>query len=253
MTLFSRIQGQGPHLIILHGVFGSGDNWGTFVRPLLASHTVHLLDQRNHGRSPHSTDATYPTLAQDVVDYMDGQGIASAAIVGHSMGGKVGLFTAWLHPSRVQRLAVIDIATRAYAPHHGAQIAGMRAVDPATLQSRAEADARMAVYINDAGVRQFLLKNLHRTEGGSFTWRHNLEGLVTAQMQIGQGLPTDAQINSPLLFVRGATSNYITPEDEQDIARQFPQAVVATVPGAGHWVQVEQPSALLALLTPFLG
>ena len=167
------------------------------------------------------------------------------------MGGKVGMFLAWLYPDKVRKLAVIDIAPRSYPPHHEAELAGMSAVDPATLPDRTTADVRMAKFVSNPATRQFLLKNLHRTDDGKFAWRHNVSGLAAAQESIGAALPPEATIDCPLLFVRGGSSSYITQADERDIRIRFAQVQIETVEGASHWVQVDKPAALQYIISRF--
>ena len=253
VELAARVVGQGPPLVVLHGVFGSGDNWGTFVKPWQERCTLHLLDLRNHGRSPWAPALDYPHLAADVARYITDNALGPVALMGHSMGGKTALHVAAYHPQTVARLAVIDIAPRAYTPHHQAYLAGLRALDPPTLQNRAQAEERMARHVANVGIRQFLLKSLARTEDGGFTLRLNVDALEANIEQVGKALPADARIGQPLLFVRGALSDYISAQDEADISARFPQAQVATVAEAGHWVHVDNPAGLAAVLAPFFG
>jgi esterase len=253
VKLYSRIVGTGPPLIILHGVFGSGDNWATFLRPLAERYTLHMLDLRNHGRSPHAAPMTYQAMAEDVAQYaqthFDGN---PAGIIGHSLGGKLALFLAWLMPSLVERVCVVDIAPREYKPHHQPQIAGMRAVDPPSLTTRHEAEERMSPHITEPDVRAFLLKNLARTETGGFTWKLNLDLMAQSMEFVGEGLPSQAVVTQPLTFIRGGASRYISEEDIAYIELHFPQARIVTIPNAGHWIQVDQPDLLMAELTTWL-
>lgn len=252
VELSSRIVGTGPAILVLHGVFGSGDNWGTFVKPWQDRRTLHLVDLRNHGRSPHAKQMDYPTMAADVAAYIDRHGLGKVGVIGHSMGGKTGMQLAADFPDKVERLAVIDISPRAYTPHHQRYIEGMRALDLSTLESRAQAEERMAVYVRDAGVRQFLLKNLARDpDTGGFVLRLNLDVLAQFVQEVGNALPQEARIDCPLMFIGGGNSDYIGAQDEADILHRFPQAEVVSVPGAGHWVQVDQPQSLAVLLEGF--
>lgn len=252
VELYSRVLGQGPPVVILHGVYGSGDNWNTFVKPLAETYSVHLVDLRNHGRSPHAEEFNYNVLAADVAHYMQSRNLGPSLVIGHSMGGKAAMWLAWQHPELVKALVVVDIAPRYYTPHHEQEIAGMRAVNPATLASRTEADERMAAHVPDPGVRQFLLKNLGRSEAGGFEWKHNLEGIVANVAEVSVELPVEARIACPTLFVAGGNSRYISAEDEADIHRRFADARVVRVPGASHWVQVEKPAELLQIIQEFV-
>ena len=253
VPLFAKVAGQGPPLLVLHGVFGSGDNWATFVKPWLEQRTVHLLDLRNHGKSPHAPDTSYAALAADVAAYIQNLELGPVAVLGHSMGGKTTLQLAATYPSLVSRAAIVDIAPRGYRPHHQAYLDGYRALDVATLQSRAQAEERMAAFVPDASLRQFLLKNLGRNADGTFALRLNLEAVASGIENVGAALPENANITCPLLCVGGAASNYIRPEDEADIKRRFPQAQVRMIAGAGHWIHVDQPAALAQALQAFFG
>ena len=253
VPLSSRIVGQGPPILILHGVFGSGDNWGTFAKPWQDRRTLHLLDLRNHGRSPHADVMDYPSMAADVAAYIDAHDLGAVDMIGHSMGGKAGMYLASCYPEKVKRLAVIDIAPRAYAPHHEKYLAGLAALDLPTLQNRAQAEERMAAYVPDMGTRQFLLKTLVRDEAGRFALRLNLPVLAASILNVGEALLDDARIVCPLLFIAGGNSGYISVRDENDIRNRFPQAQTTIIPDAGHWVQVEQPIALARVLEQFFG
>jgi esterase len=251
-SLFFRQSGQGPALFVLHGVFGSGDNWLTVTKQLAEHFTVYLIDQRNHGRSFHSQDFSYPILCQDVVDFAQDQGVDSFHLIGHSMGGKVAMNLAVLHPGLLRKMVVVDIAPRYYTPHHQQIIAGFDAVQLATIQSRSEAEQQMAAFIDEPDVRQFLLKNLYRTETGSYDWRINLPILRKAVMEIGQGLPEGPPISVPTLFLKGGNSRYISAQDEVEIAQRFTHSMIETIAGAGHWLQAEKPVEFLETVMPFL-
>ena len=253
VPLYARQVGQGPEdIVILHGVFGSGDNWGTFIKPWATQYKVHLVDLRNHGRSPHAIPISYELMAADVAQYITANCKASCHIIGHSMGGKTAMYLAWKFPQLVKSLAVIDIAPRQYPAHHQLYIQGMRSVDPPSLNSRAEAETRMAEFVKEPGVRQFLLKNLGRSEAVLFEWKHNLEGIAANIDEVGVELPQEAKITCPLLFVRGTQSGYIQSEDEVEIKSRFPQAQIVAIDNAGHWIQVENPNDRMLELNRFL-
>lgn len=252
MQLFYRELGQGQPLVVLHGLFGSCDNWLTVSKPLAEHFHVFLVDQRNHGRSPHTAEHSYKTMAEDVVEFLQQQGIKKAHILGHSMGGKTAMYLALHFPEVVEKLIVADIAPRYYPPHHQDVIAGFGTIDLATLSSREEADKLMSKELPEIGVRQFLLKNLYRDENSQFAWRMNLEGLVSQIENIGEeskGTP----FASTSLFIRGELSKYIQEKDLPLIKQLFPNYTLATISGAGHWVQAEKPTefvtAVLEALT----
>ncbi len=244
--------GEGPPLIILHGVFGSGENWFTVSKLFTPHFRVFLVDQRNHGRSPKSEEFSYDILVEDLKDFADQQGINSFYLIGHSMGGKVAMKFASRYPQRLIKLVVVDIAPRFYDPHHQQIIAGLRAVDLETMSSRTEADAAMAGYIPEPDVRQFLLKNLFRDESGKFAWRINLPVLEKAVGQIGEALSPEAHITTPTLFIRGEKSRYISDRDMAEIPMRFSNSRVITIAGAGHWVQAEKPEPFARAVLNFL-
>lgn len=251
ISLHYRESGEGPALVILHGVFGSGENWFTVAKKFSEHFRVFLPDQRNHGRSPHSNEFGYPELVQDLKDFADDHGLDKFFLIGHSMGGKVAMNFAGLYPQRLHAMVVVDIAPRYYAPHHQEVIAGLKAVDLEHAVSRQEAEAAMAAFIDEADVRQFLLKNLYRREDGKFAWRINLGVLEKAVGTIGASMEESDPSDVPALFIRGSNSRYIRPEDEAEISRRFPGSRVETIEGAGHWVQAEQPEAFTETVLRF--
>jgi esterase len=250
--LYYTTLGQGPPLVILHGVFGSGENWAT-VSKIFADHfTVWLPDQRNHGRSPHDPVHTYAAMADDLkkfaVDHVSGPFF----LIGHSMGGKVAMHAARLYPELLRKIVVVDIAPRSYEPHHQSVISGLQAVPLDTVGSRTEAASYMAPFIQEEDVRQFLLKNLYRNQEGRFSWRINLPVLARAVSEIGGELPPGPPIDVPALFVKGGKSRYINDADMSAIPLRFPRSEFAVVEDAGHWVQAEKPAEFARLVLSFL-
>ncbi len=237
--------------MILHGVFGTSDNWQTFGKTLAERHRVVLVDQRNHGQSPHSDEFNYPTMADDLKTLVEDQQLPRPVVLGHSMGGKTAMFFAVRYPELLSKLIVVDIAPRAYPVHHQAVLDAFAAVKIDQIQSRSEAEEQMMPLVPEKGVRQFLLKNLQRADDG-FSWKLNLPVIRDNIEAIGEAVPDDSPVEIPALFVRGEKSDYIKKEDEVLIKRIFPVAQVATVKGAGHWVHAEQPEALLEVVTDFL-
>ncbi|EMR03757.1 alpha/beta fold hydrolase [Cesiribacter andamanensis] len=252
MTLYYRETGQGQPLIILHGLFGAGDNWLSVARLLEEEYRVILPDARNHGQSPHDAEFTYSAMASDLVELLDELGLPDAIFVGHSMGGKAVMNLAVSHPGRVRQLVVVDIAPRFYPVHHQTILQAFSAIDLQQLKSRKEADEAMAVYIRDVGTRQFLLKNLTRSEGGQgFEWKINLPVIREKIENVGEPLPEGAIFDKPTLFIGGANSDYIRTEDEGLIRQHFPQAKVVSIAGAGHWVHAEKPQEVVAAMKGF--
>src|SRR5712692_8194130 len=205
MQLHYKKYGEGeshewPVLIILHGLFGSLANWNTISNRLAGRFTVYALDQRNHGLSPHSDQFDYPTLAADLREFMQQQGIPQANLLGHSMGGKTAMQFALSYPELTQKLVVVDIAPRTYPAHHDQIIAALESVDVSQVKSRQEADDRLAQMLPELGLRQFLLTNLIREADGRYRWRMNLAGIKKNYHYILAGV-TPGQFSKPALFI----------------------------------------------------
>jgi esterase len=248
MKLYYRETGQGQPIIILHGLFGAGDNWLSVARLLEEEYRVILPDARNHGQSPHSNDFSYTAMAADLNELLDELGLESALFVGHSMGGKAAMNFAVSAPERVQKLAVVDIAPKYYPIHHQTILKAYSEIDLAQLKSRGDADKAMAAYIKDISTRQFLLKNLTRTDSGGFEWKHNLPVIREQIENVGEPLPENTRYEKPTLFIAGSQSDYIQNQDHTVIKQHFPKARIETIQGAGHWVHAEKPEAVVQLL-----
>jgi esterase len=245
--------GEGPSLAILHGLFGSGRNWASIAQRLATHHRVIALDLRNHGASPWAESTGYAEMAEDVRQTLRTLGHRRFALLGHSMGGKVAMVAALSYAAKVERLVVADIAPVAYSPRHLAHVRAMRALDLAGIARRSEVDARLAAAVPDPAERAFLLQNLV-FEGGTARWRLNLAA-IEHEMPALVGFPAqpdDARYDGPALFVGGGRSDYLLPEYEPAIRHQFPNARIARIPDAGHWLHAEQPQAFLGLVEPFL-
>jgi len=260
VKLFHRKYGKsGLPLIIVHGLYGSGDNWVSIARELSGNFEVYVLDQRNHGQSPHSETHDYPALRDDLKMFMDAEGIEQAVLIGHSMGAKTIMYFAASWPDRVLSLVSVDMAPKAYhETKHGKMIDAMLELNLAGIQSREEIDQMLSVKIGSGRVRRFLLKNVRREKSGKFFWRINLPALRTNLPRILEGLDME-QITArggitgfPVLFVAGEESDYIRAEDHSQIRALFPGARIVTLPHAGHWVHAEQPKLLLKNLRYFL-
>ncbi|GIV31620.1 MAG: alpha/beta hydrolase [Saprospiraceae bacterium] len=253
MELNYREMGSGPPLIILHGLFGTLDNWATIGRRLSDEFLVWLVDLRNHGRSPHAAQHDYPAMAEDLRAFMENHWMFDgAAVMGHSMGGKVAMQLALTYPELVQKLIVVDIAPRRYQDHHSHIIQALLELHPETLPDREAAEAKLAQTIADPAVRQFLLKNLTRRKEGGYEFKMNLQALHKHYDDILAPVHGKRPYEGPTLFIKGELSPYIQPEDEQSIRQLFPRAEIRTVKGAGHWVHADQPDALLDLVRHFL-
>lgn len=250
---FKKIGETGKPLIILHGVFGLLDNWLS-ISKAIAEHgyVLYLVDQRNHGRSPHEEPMDYPTFSSDLKEFIDQQKLENPHLLGHSMGGKTVIQYAADYPGTFDKLVVVDIGPKAYPIHHKKILEGLNAIPIDEITSRNDADEVLAQYEPILPVRQFLLKNLYRKDEGGFAWRFNLPVLTTSMKKIGVATNYSEPVNNPTLFIRGEKSDYILDEDWEDILKIFPNATLKTVPNAGHWVQAEQPQAFTKALVDFL-
>jgi pimeloyl-ACP methyl ester carboxylesterase len=252
MQLHFKESGQGRAVILLHGLFGSADNWHPVALRLAESFQVFALDQRNHGQSPHSDAMDYPLMAADVDEFMTARGLETAMVIGHSMGGKTAMQFALQFPERVEKLIVADMAPRAYAPSHEKIFAAQLALDLKSFSTRQQIEEVLALEIPDLTLRRFLLKNLGRNDAGEFFWKINLRGLAENYPRLREPVSAADPFVKPALFIRGGKSNYIKPEDERLIGELFPQAKIATIAEASHWVHASAPEAFLRLVLDFL-
>jgi len=252
MKLHYRSMGEGQPLIILHGIFGTSDNWQTFAKQMAGQYQVFLLDQRNHGLSPHSDEFDYPVMAEDLREFIEEHRLKDPIVLGHSMGGKVAMFFATRYPDMLSKLIVVDIAPRAYPVHHQQILKALGAVNIQEISSRKEAEEQMKPIIADFGIRQFLLKNLKREEDESFRWKLNLPVIADNIERVGEAVDDSQQVAKPTLFVGGEKSDYIRDEDHTLILSIFPQARIVNIAEAGHWVHAEQPKLLLKEIKHFL-
>jgi esterase len=257
VILYSRkyeaVPGQDkPVLLVLHGLYGQQGNWTSHARALADDFTVYALDARNHGQSSHADSMALAEMAQDVSDTMDALGLQQAHLLGHSMGGKIAMLLALTQPQRVQSLLVVDIAPVAY-PHGDVQVLqGLMALDLAALLSRSAADEQLAAYVHTPAVRDFLLTNLVKDSDGSFHWRFNLPVLASSFGEIIGWRELSATYKGPVLFIKGANSDYILPEHQAVTLKLFPRARLKTVQGAGHWVHSEKVETFRKLARDFL-
>lgn len=247
--------GAGPPLLVLHGLLGQGRNWASLAKPLAARRRVLLVDLRNHGRSPHRPEMSYPAMAADLAALLDRLGLARASFLGHSMGGKAAMVLACTAPERVDRLVVVDVAPVDYGPRPDfeAYLRAMLAIDPARFTRRAEVEAALAEVVPDPRIRAFLASNLD-TRDGRLAWLPNL-GALLASLRALAGFPADlppAPAGLPVLAIRGGRSDYVRPDHEPAFRRLFPALRLETVTEAGHWVHADAPAAVLALLEGFL-
>lgn len=251
MKLFSQVYGEGTPLIIMHGVFGMSDNWTTLGKKWSQNYQVHLLDMRNHGRSPHSDAFSYELMADDLYQYIEDHKLEACNIIGHSMGGKVAMLFAVLNPDRVARLVVADIAPKPYTPHHHEVVEALQGFNLEDISNRSDAMEKFGPKLDQA-TKQFLLKSLYRKEKDEFAWRFNVDALSREVQKKGQGFPPNAIFQGETLFIRGGDSPYIKDRDWDTIEQHFPKARLETIAGAGHWLHAQKPQAFFEAVSAFL-
>ncbi|MFV8391721.1 alpha/beta fold hydrolase [Flavobacterium sp. LB2P6] len=250
--LFSKTEGSGQPLLILHGFLGMSDNWKTLGTQFATDFQVHILDLRNHGRSLHSENFSYEIMAQDVYEYCQAHNLENINIIGHSMGGKVAMLLATTHPELVGKLIVADIGPKFYPQHHQDILAGLNAVDFSKKPSRGNVEEIMEKYIPDFGTRQFLMKNLFWLEPGQLAFRFNLAVFNHKMVEIGIPLPENSIFEKSTLFIRGGKSNYILDSDFENIKQHFPDSSIETIPNVGHWLHAENPTEFYQKASSFL-
>lgn len=251
MKLYYRKAGAGQPLIILHGLFGSSDNWYSLAKVFAESFEVYLVDQRNHGQSPQSDEFNYAAMAEDLLEFIQDHQIEKPVILGHSMGGKTAMNFAVKYPDNLSKLIVVDIAPKAYPVHHDHILQGLQAIELSTLTSRTDADTILSKHVPEPDVRQFLLKNLYRTPENKFAWRVNLKAVDNHIEEIGAGMQYEGIYTGTTLFIKGARSNYFATGDEEQIRTLFPNVKIVTL-DTGHWVQAEKPKEFAETVLAFL-
>jgi len=252
MPLYFKQLGRGEPLVLLHGLFGSADNWFGVAPKLAEKFHVIALDLRNHGRSPHHAEMDYPLLAADVGSFFAAQNIESAHVIGHSMGGKVAMQFALDFPPCVKKLVVVDMAPRAYARAHDRIFAALLALDLPSFSTRLQIEDALAPEISSLNLRRFLLKNLRRDPSGGFVWQMNLRALAKNYSRLGEVLAAGKRFSGPALFLRGGRSDYVNAADEVAIHRQFSAAQIQTIAAASHWVHADAPEEFVRLVLDFL-
>ncbi len=263
MKLFYRESGKGNPLIILHGLYGSSDNWVSIAKELKKHFRVINVDQRNHGQSPQSEEHSYALMANDLLELFNELKFEKANIIGHSMGGKVAMHFAYEHPERVSSLVVVDIAPWSHlegnelstqiVSEHQKIIEGLKSIPLNSLKSRNEADEVLAKWVKGAMVRQFLLKNLKRENDGSFSWKLNLSAISDNIINMMEGIASpDKKSAVRTLFIKGSLSNYIPTEKEDSLSKYFTNSSLVRIDGAGHWVHAEKPNEFINAILTFL-
>ena len=240
-------------LFILHGFLGMGDNWKTLAKKIAGKgFEVHLIDQRNHGRSPHSEEFSYELMANDLLAYCEDKKVQKCVLLGHSMGGKTAMQFACQYAERVHQLIIADIAPKYYPQHHQNILDALQSLDFDQHTSRDSVDKALQEYISENGIRQFLMKNLFWKEKGVLGLRMHLNALAANISEIGIALSKDFTYLGETLVIKGEKSDYIAKEDEAVIKMHFPNAIIKTISGAGHWLHAERPTEFLELLMCFV-
>tara|TARA_B100001063_G_C16716104_1_gene530822 strand:+ start:622 stop:1389 length:768 start_codon:yes stop_codon:yes gene_type:complete len=248
----SKIIGEGAPLLILHGYFGMSDNWKSLGNKFGEDFQIHLIDQRNHGRSFHAGNFDYDLLVEDIVQYIKHHQLEKVIVLGHSMGGKVAMLFAVKYPILVAKLIIVDIAPRYYRPHHTDILKALNSVDFLIHNTRKLVDQKIAELIPDIGVRSFLLKNVYWKEKGLLAYRFNLQSLTENNSEVGKALPSFTTFNGETLFLAGGNSGYITESEVPMIKAHFPKAIIKTIANVGHWLHAEKPKAFYELVICFL-
>ena len=240
MKLFYRVSGQGHPLIILHGLLGSSDNWYSLAKTFSQHATVYLVDQRNHGQSPHSEELNYPLLIEDLHSFIKENNIQKPDIIGHSMGGKVAMGFALKYSDLLRKLIVVDIVPKDYPIHHDTILDGLNSIQINELKSRTDADEQLSKYVPEASVRQFLLKNLGRDSNQQLEWKMNLAAIGNNIEKMSEGISNSHPYSKEALFIMGSRSNYFKKGDDKIIHKFFPKANIKLL-DAGHWIHAERP------------
>ncbi|HLT86134.1 MAG TPA: alpha/beta fold hydrolase [Sphingobacterium sp.] len=254
--LHGRIYGEdkpGTPLLVMHGLFGMSDNWGSFGREFGEKTPIHLIDLRNHGHSFHDDDMSLSAMVDDLEAYIQHYGFQEVDILGHSLGGKVAMQYAISKSTNIRELIVADIAPKAYPPHHQKILEALAEVKIREMSNRKEVEEQLRQYLDEVGVIQFLLKNVYIKEDRTLDWRFNLKVLTEKYTDFITVGVEPGIYEGETLFMAGEKSNYILPADYPMIKEMFPHAEIKTIPNAGHWVQAENPKAFNAMVAQFLG
>jgi pimeloyl-ACP methyl ester carboxylesterase len=253
MKLFFRKLGNGKPLFILHGLFGSSDNWQTLGKKFAENFTVYLIDQRNHGRSPHSPEHTYALMTDDLLELMEDEKLSRVMLLGHSMGGKTAMCFAVNHPEKVEKMIVVDIGPKKYPITNWDIADALEKINLNEIKSRKEVEAIVSQDIKDPGTLQFLLKNLYWDDNEKLAWRFNLEALKANLDSVAEATPMPSTpLQMPVLFIKGEKSDYIFNDDSKLINTMFSHANIISIPEAGHWVHADRPVEFFNVANRFL-
>ncbi|HEU6449729.1 MAG TPA: alpha/beta fold hydrolase [Verrucomicrobiae bacterium] len=252
MQLHFKEFGAGEPLVMLHGLFGSSDNWLGVTKNLAAQFHVYLLDLRNHGQSFHSEEMDYSLMADDVAEFLNSKNLESANVLGHSLGGKVAMRFALNYPARMKKLVVVDMSPRVYEPEHEPIFRALLALDLEQFSSRTEMENALEPEIPSLTLRRFLLKNIGKNSEGDFAWKMNLSGLAESYPKLAEAISSADPFPKPALFIRGGKSDYILDSDLPTIQKLFPHAKIETIADARHWVHADAPEEFTKIVLDFL-
>lgn len=251
--LHSTQSGQGPLLVILHGLFGNVDNFRSVAQHLESSFSIMRIDLPGHGQSPRLPLLSIEAMADAVLAELDGAGVSDFHLLGHSLGGKVAMCMAGNPACKgLEKLVIVDIAPKDYPPHHQHILAALQSVDLSALSDRRQADSLLHEQISDAGVRTFLLKSLYRQDSGEWGWRFDLQQLIRDYPLIARSPVIENRIQQPTLFIKGGNSDYLEATDEPLITQLFEQPSLKVITGAGHWPHAEKPAQFNRICHNFL-
>ena len=264
MKLFCRRYGEGPPLVILHGLYGSSDNWMTIARNISSHYTVYLPDQRNHGKSPHDDLHDYQSMSNDLFELVTEYKLGSFFLAGHSMGGKTAVNFALKWPGMINGLAILDISPftdyaslSASRNQHKNILSVILETDIASAKSRKEIEELLSVSISSEKERKVIMKNIQRDADKRFSWKLNAQSLLKNLDMILEGINRQAiddlrVTGFPVIFLKGEKSDYLNPEDYSYIMRLFPAAEFRVIRNAGHWLHVDNPEAVTETLIGLL-
>jgi esterase len=252
LQLYAKRAGEGPAVILLHGLFGAGGNLGALARDLQKGFAVFSVDLPNHGRSGWLVNPDLAAMADSVRHWMDEAGLSRAHLIGHSLGGKVAMQMALRYPRRVESLVVADIAPVSYTAHHDAVFAALEAVAAGECSSRDAAAKLMAFHLQEEAVIQFLLTSLQRDARGIYSWRFDLSGIRDSYSAMLAAPQVDQSYTGPVLFIKGGASDYIGEQHWPAIQALFPEATIKVMPDCGHWLHVEKPQLFNGIVARFL-
>lgn len=249
---YKKIGDNGSSLLILHGLLGSLDNWHSIAKQLSDKHQVYIIDQRNHGSSPHDDAIDYEILAQDIVDFCAQHQINKTNVLGHSMGGKVAMLLALLHPQLIDKLIVADIAPTYYDGGHETILFAMAEAPLKSAQKREEVELFLQPRIQEFSVRQFILKNLTRDVEGKFIWKCNFEALIKNYRKLMDFPIIPASFLGETYFLKGEKSNYINQDNWDACDSYFPNNKMYEIKNAGHWLHADNPTQFVEKVSEIL-